>query len=122
MTLDLPDRYRLNNSSSLSIDALYWFLMFEPYMIYSLNTTKKWVNGNPRPQESLHGEFAWAHIDNNNVIIETNLQNDKDDEIFIIKKEVFARFLDDWKEIYLKLPKEVTIYYDGEQFTFDPVY
>ncbi len=121
MRLGKYDRYSWIKGNSQSLNALYWFLMFDPYMISRLDSIKEWIRDNPKG--GIHSEFAGAHIRGDDVIIETDLRDDDRDELtLIIKKDVFIQLLNDWRKIYLKLPKEVTIYYDGEQFTFDPVY
>ncbi len=117
------NRYSLKKKSDRLIGALYWFLFFEYDMIRNINSIKKWIDRDPKSEESLHGEFAWAYIAHNNVTVISDFVDDKEEDAKIsIKKDAFIQFLNDWREIYLKLPKEVTIYYDGEQFTFDPVY
>ncbi len=92
-------------------------------MILRLNSMMEWVNSNPKYQESIHTEFGDAYMLNNDVIVGSDFVDDTEEDVEIsIKKEAFIQLLNDWREIYLKLPKEVTIYYDGERFTFDPVY
>ncbi len=123
MILEDRGRYYLKDTSNRSMDALYWFLMFESNMVHRLDSIIKWTNRDLKPQESIHTEFGDAYMLNNNVIVSSDsADTTREDVEIIIKKDAFMQLLNDWKKIYLKLPKEVTIYFDGERFTFDPVY
>jgi hypothetical protein len=121
--LEEYNRYYLKKTSSREMIALYNFLLFDRYMMESILFVRDWVTDSLKETyKGLCGEFAFLEKDDQNIYIESDLRDGQDDAIFVMKKDAFVKMLEEWNAIYLKKPKEATLYFDGEKITFDVVY